>query len=145
MELRFLDAERRQEAARYIAVNRLSPHDSVVLARAIKEHQRRPDTAEGFSDAAGDCLAFKYFRDGREMRSMEEKLRYASTFLCSGGKIGLRTILLHQLTSFEGTSGLSRHWCQQRMSLQAQCNQNKEMVNAVVGGGGIGNFRYHDW
>jgi hypothetical protein len=83
MELRFLDAERRQEAARYIAVNRLSPHDSVVLARAIKEHQRRPDTAEGFSDAAGDCLAFKYFRDGREMRSMEEKLRYASTFLCS--------------------------------------------------------------
>lgn len=76
LELRFLDAESRQEGARYIANNRLSPHDSVVLARAIKEHQRRPDAAEGFSDAAGDCLAFKYFRDAGEMRSNKEKLHY---------------------------------------------------------------------
>ena len=76
MELRFLDAERRVEGARYIADEQLPPRESVVLGRAIKEWQRRPDTAVGFSDAAGDCLAFKYLRDAEETRNKEERLRF---------------------------------------------------------------------
>lgn len=81
MELRFLDRSRRIEGARYIADNRLSPDDSSMLARAIKEHARRSDTATGFSSAAADCLAFKCYRDAQETRDSEERLRYISATL----------------------------------------------------------------
>lgn len=40
-----------------------SPHESQVLARAIKEHERRDGRREGFADTPGDVLAYKYFRD----------------------------------------------------------------------------------
>lgn len=76
MELRFLDTEHRQEGARYIADERLPPRESVVLARAIKERQRRPEAAEGFSEQAGDCLAFKFFRDAEETRTATEKEQF---------------------------------------------------------------------
>ena len=42
-----------------------SPHESQVLARAIKEHERRDGRREGFADTPGDVLAYKYFRDVR--------------------------------------------------------------------------------
>lgn len=34
-----------------------------VLARSMKEWERRPSERSGFSFAPGDCLAFKYLRD----------------------------------------------------------------------------------
>lgn len=34
-----------------------------MLSRSVKEQQRRMGENEGFSDAPGDCLAFKYYRD----------------------------------------------------------------------------------
>ena len=34
-----------------------------VLARSMKEWERRPSERSGFSDHPGDCLAFKYLRD----------------------------------------------------------------------------------
>lgn len=40
-----------------------SPHESQVLARAVKEHERRDGRREGFADTPGDVLAYKYFRD----------------------------------------------------------------------------------
>lgn len=81
MELRFLDRSRRVEGARYIADNQLPPDESLVLARAIKEHSRRAESAVGFSGAAGDCLAFKYYRDAEETRDVEERLRHISAQL----------------------------------------------------------------
>ncbi len=36
---------------------------SEVLARAMKEWERRPGERQGFSDGPGDCMAFKYLRD----------------------------------------------------------------------------------
>lgn len=82
LELRFLDIEARQEGARYIADMRLPPRESVVLARAMKERQRRPEAAQGFSERAGDCLAFKHFRDAEETRNQAEKERFIGAFLC---------------------------------------------------------------
>ena len=35
----------------------------------MKEHERREGTKEGFTDAAGDVLAFKHFRDVSERAS----------------------------------------------------------------------------
>ena len=78
MELRFLDLDRRAEGARHIADNRLGPSDSALLGRAIKEHERRSDSNEGFSRAAGDCLAFKFYRDAQESRSPEDAVRLVS-------------------------------------------------------------------
>lgn len=34
-----------------------------MLARAVKDHERRDGTKEGFSGTPGDCLAYKYYRD----------------------------------------------------------------------------------
>ena len=76
MELRFLDSERRQEGARYIADNQLSPPESVILARAVRERQRRPEHAVGFSEAGGDCMAFKYMRDAEETRSSDQAAEF---------------------------------------------------------------------
>ena len=39
--------------------------DAVALARAVREHERREGAKRGFSEAPGDCLAFKYYRDVR--------------------------------------------------------------------------------
>jgi hypothetical protein len=34
-----------------------------VLARSMKEWDRRPTERQGFNDGPADCLAFKYLRD----------------------------------------------------------------------------------
>lgn len=34
-----------------------------MLARAVKEQERRKGEKEGFSAAPGDCLAYKHYRD----------------------------------------------------------------------------------
>ena len=60
---RFLGAERRLEAARFIVARNLDPQACEVLARSMKEWERRPSERRGFSDGPGDCLAFKYMRD----------------------------------------------------------------------------------
>lgn len=39
--------------------------DAALLARAVREHERREGAKRGFSEAPGDCLAFKYYRDVR--------------------------------------------------------------------------------
>lgn len=36
-----------------------------MLARAVKEHERRKGAREGFSDSPADCLAYKHYRDVR--------------------------------------------------------------------------------
>lgn len=36
-----------------------------MLARSMKEWDRRPLERYGFENTAGDCLAFKYMRDVR--------------------------------------------------------------------------------
>lgn len=39
------------------------PQACEVLARAMKEWERRPTERVGFTESPADCLAFKYFRD----------------------------------------------------------------------------------
>jgi hypothetical protein len=39
------------------------PQECEVLARAMKEWERRETERHGFSDQPGDCMAFKYLRD----------------------------------------------------------------------------------
>jgi hypothetical protein len=101
MELRFLDVERRQEGARYIADHRLSPRESVVLGRAMKERQRRPEAAVGFSEEAGDCLAFKSFRDAEETRNKVEKLKFV-------GAVAWAPLFAFCLDSFDLCSSISK-------------------------------------
>ena len=38
---------------------------AAVLARAVKEQERRKGERDGFSSAPGDCLAYKHYRDVR--------------------------------------------------------------------------------
>lgn len=77
---RFLGAERRVAAAQYIIENRLDPPMCEILARSMKEYERRPMDRHGFSELPGDCLSFKYLRDAGECRrrqEMQDKLQQA--------------------------------------------------------------------
>ncbi|GBF92870.1 hypothetical protein Rsub_05489 [Raphidocelis subcapitata] len=85
---RFLPAERRVSAAEYIAANNLNAQECEVLARSMKEWDRRPMERAGFENTAADCLAFKYMRDAIECRFAEDayaKLDQALTTGCSAG------------------------------------------------------------
>ena len=75
-ELRFLSIDQRAKAANYIVEHELDPQESLVLARAIKEHERRKGEKEGFSDSPADCLAFKYYRDALENQGGDEMKTY---------------------------------------------------------------------
>jgi Rubisco accumulation factor 1 alpha helical domain len=44
--------------------------EAVILARAVKEHERREGVKLGFSKSPGDCLAFKFYRDVRSRHSL---------------------------------------------------------------------------
>ncbi|KAG2436105.1 hypothetical protein HYH02_011615 [Chlamydomonas schloesseri] len=72
---RFLSAERRVSAAQYIAEQDLDPPMCEILARSMKEYERRPTERVGFTDHPADCLAFKYLRDAIECRKREEAVQ----------------------------------------------------------------------
>ncbi|GLC33519.1 hypothetical protein PLESTM_000080200 [Pleodorina starrii] len=69
---RFLSAERRVAAAQYIVEQELDPTMCEVLARSMKEYERRVPERAGFTDHPADCLAFKYLRDALECRKRED-------------------------------------------------------------------------
>jgi hypothetical protein len=71
-ELRFLSLRQRIAAVCYVVDNNLSPPEAQVLARAMKEHERRLGERDGFADSPGDCLAYKFFRDALECRRQED-------------------------------------------------------------------------
>lgn len=41
----------------------LGLQEANVLARAVKEQERREGNLEGFTATPADCMAFKYYRD----------------------------------------------------------------------------------
>ncbi|KAK9807048.1 hypothetical protein WJX72_012001 [[Myrmecia] bisecta] len=67
-ELRFLSADARAAAATYVANFRLDIEECQQLARAIKDHERRQGSKEGFTASPGDCLAFKFYREALEAK-----------------------------------------------------------------------------
>ncbi|GLI59935.1 hypothetical protein VaNZ11_001983 [Volvox africanus] len=71
---RFLSAERRVAAAQYIVEQDLDPAMCEVLARSMKEYERRVPERAGFTDHPADCLAFKYLRDALECRKREDAM-----------------------------------------------------------------------
>ena len=71
-DLRFLSVDQRVATAQYIVSQRMDDQQSTVLARAVKEHERRKGENEGFSDQPADCLAYKYYRDAIENKRQEE-------------------------------------------------------------------------
>jgi len=70
-ELRFLTNQQRKAAVAYIADQNLDAAACLVLARAIKEHERRAGHRDGFTNSPADCLAYKYYRDALECRNQE--------------------------------------------------------------------------
>jgi hypothetical protein len=71
-ELRYLSLRQRTAAVAYIAENQLDEIECTVLARAIKEHERRAGRREGFTDSPRDSLAYKFYRDALECRRPED-------------------------------------------------------------------------
>lgn len=74
-ELRTLSAAQRKAAAHYMVDNGLGVKSVRELAKAMKDHERRPQGREGFTVAAADCLAFSLYRAACE--STEEETRQA--------------------------------------------------------------------
>eukprot|EP00850_Spirogloea_muscicola_P003687 SM000015S01187 [mRNA] locus=s15:349167:350399:+ [translate_table: standard] len=72
-EMRLLTGSQRKAAADYIVANNLDRAETRELARAIKDHERRPEGRKGFTPAPGDCLAFMLYLAAGESRSIEQK------------------------------------------------------------------------
>ena len=84
-ELRNLPADARRGAAEYLAtggemvasgegiLEAVDANLASTLARAYREWERRAREREGFSDAPGDVLAFKHWRDAAECRREDAK------------------------------------------------------------------------
>ncbi len=75
-DLRFLSVDQRIMTANYIADNRLEERESAILAKSVKEHERRRGENEGFSNSPADCLAYKYYRDAVENKRQEDMEKY---------------------------------------------------------------------
>lgn len=72
-QLRTLSVSQRKAAAEYMMENGLNMSGVRELAKAIKEHERRPQGREGFTTAPGDCLAFMLHRAAGEAADAEVK------------------------------------------------------------------------
>jgi hypothetical protein len=84
-------------AVKYIVEKKIGPDDCEILARAMKEWERRDQERHGFSNHPGDCMAFKFLRDALETRTREELIekvemgvRYAVT---DGARARLEEVL----------------------------------------------------
>ncbi|GFH15929.1 uncharacterized protein HaLaN_12256, partial [Haematococcus lacustris] len=64
--------EMREAAAEYVVQQNYDATACEVLARSMKEWERRPVERTGFTDHPGDCMAFKYLRDALECTKVEE-------------------------------------------------------------------------
>ncbi|KAG6553916.1 hypothetical protein Mapa_004833 [Marchantia paleacea] len=71
--LRTLSAGQRKTAADFVTKNSLNVEEAQELAKAIKDHERRPQGREGFTAAAGDCLAYMCYRGAVESKDAEAR------------------------------------------------------------------------
>jgi hypothetical protein len=72
-ELRNLARDVRVAAAAYLAERGADPALASTLARAYREWERRRATDDGFTQAPGDVMAYKFYRDAVECRREEDK------------------------------------------------------------------------
>eukprot|EP00798_Chlamydomonas_sp_ICE-L_P011695 gene11695-34421_t len=73
---RFLTNDFRNSAVQYVADKQLDYQVCEVLARSMKEFERRDDDRHGFSAHPGDCLSFKYMRDAIESKKPDGIRKY---------------------------------------------------------------------
>lgn len=108
---RYLDTDFRATAAKYIIEKALDPDECEVLARAMKEWERRDMERNGFSNHPGDCMAFKLLRDALETRTREELIekvelgmKYAVT---DGARARLEEVLNPEEAAAKSDSGVN--------------------------------------
>lgn len=104
---RFLSAERRAAAANYLVEQGMDAPMCEVLARSMKEYERRPTERTGFTEHPADCLAFKYLRDALECRRREEALQKIEQGLEVALSDGARLRLLELLEEEEAPASAS--------------------------------------
>lgn len=103
-----LSIEKRIAAALYIREKNLDPPACKILARAMKEWERRPEERVGFADTPGDCLAFKLLRDARECRNKEEAAQKVAEGLKMAETDGARKRLEALIAEAESPAPVSR-------------------------------------
>jgi hypothetical protein len=92
-ELRFLSVDQRVAAAVYIVGQQMDDRESTMLARAVKEHERRKGVNEGFSGSPADCVAYKHYRDALENKRGEDVAEYIKKGLAVAESEGAREAL----------------------------------------------------
>jgi hypothetical protein len=97
---RFLSVDRRVQAASYIVNKRLDPSQCDVLARAMKEWERRPTERSGFTNSPADCMVFKHLRDALECRKQQDMMYYINlgfqTAETEGARQRLQEVVVEQ-------------------------------------------------
>ncbi len=100
-ELRFLSVEQRVAAAIYIVEQQMDDRESTMLARAVKEHERRKGENEGFSGSPADCVAYKHYRDALENKRGDDVVEYIKKGLAVAESEGARGALKALASSVE--------------------------------------------
>ncbi|GAC1467576.1 MAG: hypothetical protein NVS2B14_15620 [Chamaesiphon sp.] len=74
-ELRILTQPERAAAAELLVAKNLDSESAREVAKALKEFARMQILPEGFSDSAGDALAYQYWRYAKQQTDLQERAR----------------------------------------------------------------------
>ncbi len=100
-ELRFLSVEQRVAAAIYIVEQQMDDRESTLLAKSVKEHERRKGENEGFTGSPADCMAYKHYRDALENKRGDQVAEYIKRGLAVAESNGAREALEELAASVE--------------------------------------------
>jgi hypothetical protein len=99
-QLRPLDQKQRLQAARLALNLQLDQDEAHDLAKAMKEYGRLKSLPEGFSDSAGDAMAYQCWRWARERSELQERSRLIAQGLRFAESETARRKIEHLLTDF---------------------------------------------
>ncbi|OCQ91648.1 hypothetical protein BCD67_09070 [Oscillatoriales cyanobacterium USR001] len=98
-EFRILTQTERVAAATLVLTHNLDADDAHLVAKAVKEYSRirRP---EGFTDDAGDAVAYQCWKLAREKSDLQERSRLIARGLKLAGSLSARQQIEQLLTDF---------------------------------------------
>lgn len=105
-ELRILNQKQRLDAAKLVQDKRLDVDQAKIVAKAIKEFSYFSQTPSGFTYHPGDAVAYQYWRNARQKRSLSERARLIAEGLKFAHSQTARQEIENLLTDFTETPTL---------------------------------------
>ena len=99
-ELRILSQADRAKAAEFVHQHSLESDQVPDMAKALKEYSYRSSLPKGFTDAAGDAVAYRYWKLARQQSDLQARSRLIAQGLRFADSDGARQTVEKLLTDF---------------------------------------------